>query len=180
MTVLSELLYQAGDASVDPVHEARSFVGGIDCSPRRIGYCFMERDTEEILISGTQHVDSGDDLRHRRAAWKRITREYAEAGGHPHEIIAVGIEDAYMKFARVAIKTAMSIGNLEAFIMQDYSWALIELISASTWRSTLGLSSKGKEDPMLHAKTLKSYIEMQDEADAICIAQATSRRIVPF
>jgi hypothetical protein len=33
---------------------------------------------------------------------------------------------------------------------------------------------------MEHALAYKDYIELQDEADAICIAQATSRRIVPF
>jgi Holliday junction resolvasome RuvABC endonuclease subunit len=180
MTSLAELFQPVGGASVDPVHAHTTFVGGIDSSPRRIGYCFISQETEMILISGTEHVEQADDLRSRKAAWGRILRAYLQAGGVPHQITAIGIEDAYMKFPRVAIKTAMSIGNMEAFILQAFPWALIDLIPASTWRSTLGISGKGKEAPMMHALTLKDYIQMQDEADAICIAQATARRIVPF
>jgi Holliday junction resolvasome RuvABC endonuclease subunit len=140
----------------------------------------MYRDTEHVVISGTEHVHKGDDLRNRKSAWGRILRAYAASGAAPHQITAIGIEDAYMKFPRVAIQTAMSIGNMEAFIMQAFPWALIDLVPAATWRSTIGISGKGKEAPMMHALTIKQPIEMQDEADAICIAQATSRRIVPF
>ena len=180
MSSLAELFKPAGGASTDPAHDHRTIVGGIDCSPRRIGYAFMYRDTEHITISGTEHVHKGNDLWNRKAAWGRIIQRYLNAGNALHQITAVGIEDAYVRYPRIAITTAMSIGNMEAFVLQAVPWALIDLMPASTWRSTLGLPSKGKEAPMEHALTLKDYIELQDEADAICIAQATSRRIVPF
>jgi Holliday junction resolvasome RuvABC endonuclease subunit len=180
MSSLAELFKPAGGASIDTAHDHRSIVGGVDCSPRRIGYAFIYRDTESVLISGTEHTPKGNDLWNRKAAWGRIIQRYLDAGGALHQITAVGLEDAYVKYPRVAITTAMSIGNMEAFVLQAVPWALIDLMPASTWRSTLGLPARGKEAAMEHALAYKDYIELQDEADAICIAQATSRRIVPF
>ena len=179
MNSLAEHFAPSGGAAIDPVHAHRSVVGGIDCSPRRIGYAFLYRDTEEVLLSGVQQVSREDDLRSRKAAWGRIIHEYLATRSQAHQITAVGIEDAYVRFPRIAITTAMSIGNVEAFILQAFPWALIDKMPAATWRSTLGLPGSGKEAPMEHALTLKATIRIQDEADAICIAQATSRRIVP-
>ena len=180
MSSLADLITPAGGANVDPAHDYRSIVGGIDCSPRRIGYAFVYRDTEHVALSGVERVAREDDLRSRKAAWGRIIRAYTENGYALHQITAIGIEDAYVRFPRIAITTAMSIGNVEAFILQAFPWALIDKMPAASWRSTLGLSGKGKEEPMRHALVYKSPISLQDEADAICIAQATSRRIVPF
>lgn len=180
MSSLAELFVPTGGAIVDPAHDHQSIVGGIDCSPRRIGYAFIYRSTEEVILSGTERVNREDDLRHRKAAWGNIIRRYLDAGHKHHQITAIGIEDAYVRFPRIAITTAMSIGNVEAFILQAFPWALIDKMPAATWRSIIGLPGKGKEAPMEHALTMKAPIVLQDEADAICIAQATSRRIVPF
>jgi Holliday junction resolvasome RuvABC endonuclease subunit len=180
MTTLAEVWDPSGSVNTDPVHDARGIVGGIDCSPRRIGYCFMYQDTEEVLISGTKHIKRGDDLRLRHVAWGMILNEYERTGQRKHQLLAIGIEDAYVKFPRQAIETALSVGNMEAFMLCSLPWVLIDRFYAATWRSILGIKLAGKEPIMEHALRVHAQIATQDEADAICIAQATARRIVPF
>lgn len=180
MTTLADLFDPSGAANTDPAHDAHTVVGGIDCSPRRIGYCFMYQDTEEVIASGVQHVKRGDDLRLRQIAWGMIIQHYKSIGTEPHQITAIGIEDAYVRFPRAAVQTAISIGNMEAFMISSFPWILIDRLFPATWRSTLGIKLSGKEPIMEHALKLHPDITTQDEADAICIAQATARRIIPF
>ena len=89
---------------------------GLDASPRRIGWAIVD-DAEQILSSGTEHVDAGDDLRYRLGAWHRITAELnrvCDSG----QLVAVGIEDVYVRFPRQAIQSALTVGNLEAFALR--------------------------------------------------------------
>lgn len=151
---------------------------GLDASPRRIGWAIID-DAEQVLSSGTEHVDAGDDLRHRLGAWHRITAELnrvCDSG----QLVAVGIEDVYVRFPRQAIQSALTVGNLEAFALRSYSWILVERLMPTAWRRVCGIEQGGKEAPMLWARERSPYLTDQDEADAICISVATLRSINNF
>ena len=148
---------------------------GLDASPLRIGYAIMILQTGELLSSGTMHVsNTGDDLRNRQAAWRHIMAEVNRVTDSSH-IVCVGLEEAYVRFKRQAILSALTIGNLEAFALRSYPWILVHRLQPTEWRRLISIKQGGKEAPMAYAQTIKPGLDDQDEADAICIARALCR-----
>jgi hypothetical protein len=145
---------------------------GLDASPLRIGYAIMVLQTGELLKSGTMHVsNTGDDLRNRQAAWRHIMAE-ANRVTDSSLIVCVGLEEAYVRFKRQAILSALTIGNLEAFALRSYPWILVHRLQPTEWRKLIGIKQGGKEAPLAYAQTVKPGLLDQDEADAICITRA--------
>ena len=145
-----------------------SLILGLDTSARRIGWCIVAYETAEVIYHGTQHTPAGNDLANRRIAFKEIAYDADKRG----DVCAVFIEDAYSGPSRQGtIQHASSVGNVEAFALNQYPFILVDRIAPSTWRSVLGLPSSGKEPVMEWAtKTSPFPVKTQDEADAIAIA----------
>lgn len=149
-----------------------TIVVGLDASPLRIGFAIMIVQTGELLASGTMHVaNTGDDLRNRQAAWRHIMFE-SNRVVDSSQIVCVGLEEAYVRFKRQAILSALTIGNLEAFALRSYPWILVHRLLPTEWRRIIGIKQGGKEAPMAYARMILPDLDDQDEADAIYIARA--------
>jgi len=146
----------------------RSIILGLDVSPKRIGWALIDYDNGHHLAHGVEHVNGDDDLRARRIAFRDVTHT-ADARG---DVCAVFVEDAYVGASRRGtIIHAMSIGNVEAWAANRWPDQLVARIAPATWRSTLGLPTRGKEPVMAWASERVGVVS-QDEADALGVACA--------
>lgn len=153
----------------------RSLILGIDASPKRIGWACVDYDTAEYITSGTEHVTESDDLKHRRS----LVKDIAHAAMSRGDVCAAFVEDAYAgPNHQITLMHAMSVGNIEAFLLERWPLILVDRIQPSTWRRVLGLPKTGKEAALEHAQTItQRAIDSQDEADAVCIALAANKLI---
>lgn len=153
----------------------RSLILAIDASPKRLGWACVDYETAEVILSGVEHTTEPDDLKDRRARIKYIAHEAMGRG----DVCAAFVEDAYAgPSSRITVQHAMSVGNVEAFLLERWPLILVDRIAPATWRSILGIDARGKTAPLKYAdKHAHRLIESQDEADAICIAIAANRLI---
>ena len=153
----------------------RSLILAIDASPKRLGWAVVDYDTAELITSGTEHTTNPSDLQDRRSRIRWIAHEAMGRG----DVCAAFVEDAYAgPNKRTTIQHAMSVGNVEAFLLERWPLILVDRIQASTWRMVLGLAKTGKQAPLEYAQTRTTKrLDSQDEADAICIATAANKLI---
>lgn len=153
----------------------RSLILAIDASPKRLGWAVVDYDTAELITSGTEHTTDPSDLQDRRSRIRWIAHEAMGRG----DVCAAFVEDAYAgPNKRTTIQHAMSVGNVEAFLLERWPLILVDRITPATWRSILGLPQRGKQAPLEYAQTRTTRtLTSQDEADAICIATAANKLI---
>lgn len=153
----------------------RSLILGIDASPKRIGWAAVDYDTAEHITSGVHTITEPDDLKHRRS----IVKDIAHAATARGDVCAAFVEDAYAgPNHHITLLHAMSVGNVEAFLLERWPLILVDRIQASTWRMVLGLPRTGKQAPLEYAQTRTTkQLNSQDEADAICIATAANHLV---
>lgn len=148
----------------------RALVLGLDASPRRIGWALVDYEDATIVELGVEFTPAGDDLRNRR----RAVREIAKTARRIGDVFAVFVEDAYAGPNRaVTVQHAGTVGNVEAFALERWPRILVARLASSTWRSSIGVSAKGKADVVLWAQNKTGRaMWTQDEADALGIATA--------
>lgn len=147
---------------------------GVDASPLRIAYAITLGD--EIISHSLLHTRQG--LAERRAAWLLIRADARlreeETGLDVH---AIGIEDVWFGLNRRGVLNhSLSVGQTMAWSHTAFPYSHIRLVSPQSWRSACGLPKNGKKPAAEYAARLAGYkLASQDEADAICIAIATSK-----
>jgi Holliday junction resolvasome RuvABC endonuclease subunit len=150
-----------------------AFILGLDVSERRVGWALVDYDSAKPVNIGTIHTPADDDLNHRARAWRSISIAADQAGG---DIEAVILEAPYAGPNRQgSLRAAMAIGNLAGIASARLGPSvLIDTIQPATWRTTIGISTRGKTAPLNHARTLTNNptLNDQDAADALCIATA--------
>lgn len=153
----------------------RSLILAIDASPKRLGWAAVDYDSAELVTSGVEHTTDPNDLQDRRARIKYIAHEAMSRG----DVCAAFVEDAYAgPSSRITVQHAMTVGNIEAFLLERWPLILVDRIAPATWRSILGIDPRGKTAPQRYAdKHARRLIDSQDEADAICIAIAANKLI---
>ena len=164
---------------------ATTCVVAFDVSARRIGGAVVDYTSGKITHASVMHTNTGDDLnaRYDQFATFAATLDYFPIG--------VFIEDGFLMRHTGMVATLCAIGNIEAWSHTQWPGTLVTRIKPATWRKTLGLQSRGKDDPLFYArenfhtdtgKHLANHLNVkstrsktsgeQDAADAICIAKA--------
>lgn len=159
--------------------EHRNLILGLDVSPLRIGYALITQD-EKVLISGTLHVPSGDDLRFRRAAWSQLVDKITRASAGKTELMLVAVEDAHVGINKsYAVKAAVAIGHVEAFAIKSFPWVMVHRFQPAEWRKIAGIGTRSKDVVMEWARgRYDPTLDDQDEADALGIAVAGARELI--
>lgn len=176
-------LDDAGGSRVKP-----GIVLGFDVSKRRVGAATVDYTTSSILDASLHHItDTPSDITNRHTAFQAI----AKAANKRGVVLAVFIEDGFLMRHTGMLASLYAIGHIEAWAHQTWPGILVDRIKPATWRSTLGLAARGKDDPLFFARehfhtdtdthlathlgtksTQAKSSGEQDAADAICIALA--------
>ena len=148
---------------------SRAVIVGLDVSERRVGYCLADYDSGEPLETGTIPTQQGEDLHARVNAWRHISHTANQTG----DIQLVLIEAPWSGPNRQgAARHAMAIGNLAGIAAARLGHSvLVDTIQPATWRSIIGIPTRGKT-PVMQWAQARWPVTDQDQADALGIATA--------
>lgn len=169
----------------------RSLILGLDVSPKRLGWGYVDLVTGEAAGCGCEAIDLPEHGWHH----KRVSGALADIWWHGApdgdcEVQAVYIEQPWLS-PRSGTKSAYSAGRAvsaaQGACERRWPHAPIAFLHPQEWRKLAGIANKGKEPIVLRALELGFGREVpgdqsrvlewvvpggQDAADAACIARA--------
>lgn len=165
----------------------RDLILGFDVSKKRIGVGVVCYQTGQCVDAQVWMTDKPGFELARRCS---LVEWYANSliGTTVH---AVFLEDTFLMRHTGMVDSIVALGNVEALAAFLWPGRLVDRIKPTTWRKTLNLQPRGKDDPLFYAREhfhndtgthLSAHLGVpatrskssgeQDAADALCIAKA--------
>lgn len=146
---------------------------GLDAQQTRLGYALCRLEDGEPVRCGC--IPLAADAGFSRSVRHALSGIWP--GPHP-DIALVAIEDAHLGPNRLgSLRHAMAIGEIRQAVSRRWPDAAVQMVRPQEWKKLLGLrGNASKPEVMSMAFQLGFGADVQDEADAACIAYAVWRR----